>query len=97
MDEQLKEEIELIEHFEQLFEAIDFSQNRIQQSAQHVEERDIFDVIDRVLSLQKTLEKKNEPQGIEETIRLIVELIRALGDEKVQQLLKDLFSSGAQK
>lgn len=88
MDEKFKEGVEF---FERLFEVAEFSQNKIQQTAQHVEERDIFDIIDRLIALQKELKsQKSETEGIGETLKLIVELLKALGDENVQKAIAEL-------
>ncbi|BDB97926.1 hypothetical protein [Saccharolobus caldissimus] len=92
--EELREPLEFAE---QLFSTIEYSHNRIQLSTQKIEEKDIFDIIQQVLSLQKQLESRKEELTPSETVRLFFEILKNLGDERVQKLIKELIGGGITK
>ena len=68
------------------FQAVEFSHNRIVQASQKVEERDVFDIIERVLSLQKQLQPK---ESADESLKLIMALLKLISNEDVQKLVKE--------
>ena len=75
------------ERFMQWFQAIEFSHNRIVQASQKVEERDVFDIIERVLELQKQLQPK---ENTDETLKLISAFLKLISSEDVQKFVKEL-------
>mgnify|MGYP001772663720 CR=1 FL=1 len=75
------------ERFMQWFQAIEFSHNRIVQANQKVEERDVFDIIERVLELQKQLQPK---ESSDETLKLISAFLKLITNEDVQKFVKEL-------
>lgn len=74
------------ERFMQWFQAVEFSHNRIVQASQKVEERDVFDIIERVLELQRQLQPK---ESADESLKLIMALLKLISNEDVQKLVKE--------
>ena len=75
------------ERFMEWFQAVEFSHNRIVQTSQKVEERDVFDIIERVLGLQKQLQPKED---VNETLKLISAFLKLISNEDVQKFIKEL-------
>ena len=75
------------ERFMEWFQAVEFSHNRIVQASQKVEERDVFDIIERVLGLQKQLQPKED---VDETLKLISAFLKLISNEDVQKFVKEM-------
>lgn len=92
-DEKLRRQLELIERFEQLFEAAEFTQNKVQQISQRVEEYDIFDVIGRVLELQKQIQPKESSTSALRDLANAIKLFSGLlADENFRKAIDKLLN-----
>jgi len=72
-----------------LFNAIEFSHNKVQLTAtKTVEEKDIFDVINQVLEMQRSLTSEATPNDVLNTIKIFAELLKTLTDPKTMEFVK---------
>ena len=61
-----------------LFNAIEFSHNKIQLTSQMREEKNIIDLINEIIQLRESLSKKESSTDYIQLINLIIEFARAL-------------------
>ena len=61
-----------------LFNAIEFSHNKIQMTSQLHEEKNIIDLINEIIQLRESLSKKESSADYIQLINLIIEFARAL-------------------
>ena len=61
-----------------LFNAIEFSHNKIQMISQTREEKNIIDLINEILQLRESLSRKESSADYMQLISFIIEFIRAL-------------------
>jgi len=61
-----------------LFNAIEFSHNKIQMTSQLREEKNILDLINEIIQLRESLSKKESSTDYIQLINLIIEFARAL-------------------
>jgi len=61
-----------------LFNAIEFSHNKIQLTSQMHEEKNIIDLINEIIQLRESLSKKESSTDYIQLINLIIEFARAI-------------------
>jgi len=61
-----------------LFNAIEFSHNKIQMTSQLREEKNIIDLINEIIQLRESLSKKESSTDYMQLINLIIEFARAI-------------------
>ena len=61
-----------------LFNAIEFSHNKIQLTSQMREEKNIIDLINEILQLRESLSRKESSSDYMSLIKLLIEFARAL-------------------
>jgi len=72
-----------------LFNAIEFAHNKVQLTAtKTVEEKDIFDVINQVLEMQRSLSSEATPNDVLNTIKIFAELLKTLTDPKTLEFVR---------
>ena len=72
-----------------LFNAIEFAHNKVQLTAtKTVEEKDIFDVINQVLEMQRSLSSEATPNDVLGAIKIFAELLKTLTDPKTMEFVK---------
>jgi len=72
-----------------LYNAIEFANNKVQlTSAKTVEEKDIFDVINQVLQMQRSLSSEATPNDILNTFKIFSELLKTITDPKTIEFLR---------
>jgi hypothetical protein len=82
-----------------LYNAIEFANNKVQlTSTKTVEEKDIFDVINQVLQMQRSLSSEATPNDVLNTIKIFSELLKTMTDPKTIEFLRMLGTKlGGQK
>lgn len=75
-----------------IFNAIEFSHNKIQLTSQQREEKDVFDLINQVLQMQKALQKESEASAndIINAIKIFTEISKLITDPKFVEFVKTL-------
>ena len=72
-----------------LYNAIEFAQNKVQLTAtKTVEEKDIFDVINQVLEMQRSLSSEATPSDVLNALKIFAELLKTLTDPKTMEFVK---------
>jgi len=72
-----------------LYNAIEFAQNKVQLTAtKTVEEKDIFDVINQVLEMQRSLSSEATPSDVLNAFKIFAELLKTLTDPKTIEFVK---------
>ena len=79
-----------------LFNAVEFSHNKIQLTSQQREEKDVFDLINQVLQMQKSLQRDNEANAndIINAIKIFAEISKLITDPKFAEFVKTLKKEG---
>jgi len=72
-----------------LFNAIEFAHNKVQLTAtKTVEEKDIFDVINQVLEMQRSLSSEATPNDVLNAFKIFAELLKTVTDPKTLEFVK---------
>jgi len=81
-----------------LFNAIEFSHNKIQMTSQQREEKNIIDLINEIIQLRESLSKKESSTDYVQLINLIIEFARAiLQNPDAVSKLKDVVNAFTSK
>ncbi len=81
-----------------LFNAIEFSHNKIQMISQTREEKNIIDLINEIIQLRESLSKKESSADYIQLINLIIEFARAvLQNPDAVNKLKDIVNAFTSK
>jgi len=75
---------------------VEFSHNKIQLTSQQREEKDVFDLINQVLQMQKSLQKESEANAndIINAIKIFAEISKLITDPKFVEFVKTLKNEG---
>ena len=80
-----------------LYNAIEFAHNKAQLTASKtVEEKDIFDVINQVLEMQRSLSSEATPNDVLNAFKIFAELLKTLTDPKTLEFVR-MISTKLQK
>ena len=80
-----------------LYNAIEFVHNKVQlASSKTVEEKDIFDVINQVLEMQRSLTSEASPNDVLNAFKIFSELLKTLTDPKTMEFVR-MISTKLQK